>query len=101
MKNTAHSTCFRVISVFLFLFTLLFSSCSNKTGNKSPVDSNLRILTYNVWNGFTEVPERKSLWLKWMKAQDADIVFMQELNEYTPEKLKEDAATGGIHIPCC
>lgn len=96
MKSTVRSSYFWVIvSACLLLSSLLFSSCSTKTNTSSPQDSTLRILTYNVWYGFTEVPERKSLWLNWMKAQKADIVFMQELNEYTPEKLKDDAATWG------
>ncbi len=30
-----------------------------------------------------------------MKAQDADVVFLQELNEYTPEQLEKDAAQWG------
>ncbi|MDA0196328.1 MAG: endonuclease/exonuclease/phosphatase family protein [Bacteroidetes bacterium] len=95
MNRITPISCLWIISVSLLLSTLLFSSCSNEVKNKPPIDSNLRILTYNVWYGFTEVPERKALWLTWMKDQKADIVFMQELNEYTPEKLKTDAATWG------
>ena len=83
------------ITFSLFLLFLAGSSCSNKTANEAAISSDLRLLSYNVWYGFTEVPERKQLWLDWMKAQDADIVFLQELNEYTPEKLQEDAAAWG------
>ncbi|MDX2432080.1 MAG: endonuclease/exonuclease/phosphatase family protein [Bacteroides sp.] len=83
------------IIVSIFLSVLLLFSCSNNTRKKAPISSDLRILTYNVWYGFTEVPERKPLWLDWMKAQDADIVFLQELNEYTPEQLKDDATSWG------
>lgn len=79
----------------LFLLFLLGSSCSNKTESNQPISSDLRLLSYNVWYGFTRVPERKAQWLDWMKVQNADIVFLQELNEYTPEKLKEDAASWG------
>ena len=83
------------IIVTLFLSFLLLSSCSLRTASKAPISSDLRLLTYNVWYGFTEVPDRKAPWLHWMKAQNADIVFLQELNEYTPEKLEEDAANWG------
>ncbi len=56
----------------------------------------LRIVSYNVWYGFTEKPEpRHSEWLKWMKAQQADVVSLQELNGYTEEKLARDAAEWG------
>jgi len=50
-----------------------------------------RILSYNVWYGFTKKPERKPTWLKWMAEQKPDIVALQELNGYTPEQLKKDA----------
>lgn len=79
---------------FLITSTLLFS-CSDKSENNASTDSNLRILTYNVWYGFTKVPERKTLWISWMKEQKPDIVFLQELNEYTADKLEQDAANWG------
>ena len=56
---------------------------------------NLRIISHNVWYGFTITPERKRDWIEWMKAQEPDIVSLQELNEYTPEKLAEDAKSYG------
>ncbi|MEQ9378392.1 MAG: endonuclease/exonuclease/phosphatase family protein [Imperialibacter sp.] len=72
-----------------------FSSCKSdrKDGNAS--SQNLRLITYNVWYGFTEVPERKKTWIDWMKEQQPDIVSLQELNEYTEEKLAEDAKSYG------
>jgi exodeoxyribonuclease-3 len=59
-------------------------------------DGELRMVSYNVWYGFTEKPEpRHSEWLQWMKAQEADVVSLQELNGYTEEKLARDAAEWG------
>ena len=55
----------------------------------------LRILSYNVWYGFSKKPGRKERWLKWMAGQEADIVALQELNGYTADKLKADAAKWG------
>ena len=55
----------------------------------------LRLITYNVWYGFTRVPERKPDYLRWMKDQAPDIVSLQELNGYTEEKLARDAETWG------
>ncbi len=56
----------------------------------------LRLVTYNVWNGFTERPEpRREEWLAWMANQRPDVVALEELNGYTPEKLAADASTWG------
>lgn len=59
------------------------------------VEPKLRLITYNVWYGFTRVPARKVDWLDWMKAQSPDIVSLQELNGYTKDQLKKDAAAWG------
>ena len=55
----------------------------------------MRVVSYNVWYGFTKVPDRKADYLKWMKDQNPDVVSLQELNGYTAGKLKADAATWG------
>jgi endonuclease/exonuclease/phosphatase family metal-dependent hydrolase len=82
-------------SAILVLAMLTPFSCNS--GEKEDInnDSNLRIITYNVWYGFTQVPERKDAWIQWMKEQKPDIVSLQELNEYTPELLEKDARSYG------
>ena len=55
----------------------------------------LKLLSYNVWYGFTKKPERKANYLKFMQAQAPDVVSLQELNHYTPEKLAADARAWG------
>lgn len=74
---------------------LAFYSCkpAGKSIPKGPAQ--LRIITYNVWYGFTRVPERKDSWIQWMKAQGPDVVALQELNEYTREELAKDARSYG------
>ncbi len=72
-----------------------FNSCNPGGSEPSIGDKNLRIITYNVWYGFTKVPERKDSWIEWMNAQDPDIVSLQELNEYTHEELAKDAQSYG------
>lgn len=54
-----------------------------------------RLLTYNVWYGFTKVPDRKSAWLDWVGKQEPDVVVLQELNTYTDKQLASDAALWG------
>ena len=61
----------------------------------SLAEDKLRVVSYNVWYGFTKVPDRKAAYLKWMKEQNPDVVSLQELNGYTADKLKVDAATWG------
>lgn len=56
----------------------------------------LKILTHNVWYGFTRKPQpRHDQWLVWVREQAADVVVLQELNGYTPERLAEEAASWG------
>ena len=57
--------------------------------------SRIRILSYNVWYGFTKKPDRKSEWLDYVKLLKPDVVALQELNGYTPEQLAVDAKFWG------
>ena len=96
-RNSSKVMCSASTS-FLVLVVLLFSvicSCNSKSENINKTSSRLRIISHNVWYGFTKVPERKEAWLKWMNGQQPDIVALQELNEYTGEKLAEDAISYG------
>jgi len=77
-------------SLFILSIFILYA-CSTKNKDISQSNSNFKLITYNVWYGFTKAPERKELWLQWMKDQAPDVVSLQELNEYTPEKLAKDA----------
>ena len=62
----------------------------------------LRLVTHNVFYGFTKRAEpRYSEWKRWMAAQAPDVVSLQELNGYTPEKLSADAAAWAIPTPYC
>lgn len=73
----------RILSVFLLLLGASY-------GEKPH-----RLISYNVWYGFTKVPDRKPAFLKWMKEQAPSIVSLQELNGYTEEKLALDAKAWG------
>ncbi|NND05275.1 MAG: hypothetical protein HKN87_02755 [Saprospiraceae bacterium] len=82
----------------LFIVTLLLSwgwisSLHGQNDHQGKSLADMRVITYNVWYGFTKVPERKSIWLQWMQDQAPDVVSLQELNGYTPDRLQADAAT--------
>jgi endonuclease/exonuclease/phosphatase family metal-dependent hydrolase len=74
---------------------VLFCACSSEKKQENQTPPNLRIITYNVWYGFTMIPERKEAWIAWMNSHQPDIVSLQELNEYTEHKLAEDARSYG------
>ena len=84
-----------IIITVIALITSFSYTCTSKKNDNNQTSSNLRIITYNVWYGFTKVPERKKTWIEWMNEQSPDIVSLQELNEYTPAKLAEDAKNYG------
>ena len=77
--------------------TALLSGCTPGNQNDPRMDArqDFRLITYNVWYGFTKAPDRKAGWIQWMQNQGPDVVSLQELNEYTPEKLAEDAVLWG------
>ncbi|MFO7670117.1 MAG: endonuclease/exonuclease/phosphatase family protein [Bacteroidales bacterium] len=83
------------ITVIITLITIVFFSCNSKKKNINQESDHLTIITHNVWYGFTKVPERKKTWISWMSEQHPDIVLLQELNEYTHQKLAEDAKSYG------
>ncbi len=95
MTSTMKRTPNCIITALILLITFFFYSCNSETKDKNQTSSNLRIISHNVWIGFTEVPERKPTWIAWMNEQDPDIVSLQELNGYTPQKLTEDAESYG------
>ncbi len=88
------TTKFRVYFL-LFLPFAIVMSCNTEKKDTNESSGNFRLITYNVWYGFTQVPERKDRWIQWMQEQNPDVVSLQELNEYTPGKLAEDAAKWG------
>jgi len=59
----------------------------------------LRVMTYNTWYGFKErdahVKKDAPSAQEWVKAQTPDVVALQELTGWTPERLKKLAAGWG------
>lgn len=84
-----------IASALIACIILISFSCNRGAKEQNQNSSDFRIISYNVWYGFTQVPERKEGWIEWMKDQQPDIVSLQELNEYTHEKLAEDARRYG------
>jgi endonuclease/exonuclease/phosphatase family metal-dependent hydrolase len=86
--NTGKMRKYMVILLLFFYWVSAFSQAG---------DDNLKVLTYNIWNGYDWGKDegRRAEVAGWIKIQDADIVALQELCKYTPEKLGEDARVWG------
>ncbi len=82
-------------SSFLVLIVLVFVDFAPA---QIPETSNLRIMTYNIWNGFDWGKDsiRKESTIEWIKSQKPDVLALQELCNYTEEKLKEDPFWHGL-----
>lgn len=82
------------LSLFLTLFHLCYTLPLADAQQQEP--SRLKIITHNVWYGFTKKPEpRHTEWLSWMQNQGPDVVVLQELNGYTAERLSAEAYSWG------
>lgn len=74
----------------LTLLMLLFAFVSYQ---KSYAQQRLKIIDYNVEDGMAkDTTGGKMEFADWFKAQDPDIVGLEELNDFTPHKLKTFAA---------
>ncbi|WP_167618920.1 endonuclease/exonuclease/phosphatase family protein [Maribellus sediminis] len=60
-------------------------------------EQHLRVMTYNIWNGFEwgKDETRRMNLQHWVDEQQPDVVALQELCDYTPGKLAEDAKSWG------
>lgn len=79
-------------SILFFAFYFgLHTGISQKNSN------DFKVITYNIWNGFDwgNDEKRRTEVQQWMKSQKPNVVALQELCKYTPEKLKEDALSWG------
>lgn len=80
------------IGLFISLWFLLGQIACGQPSSKP-----LRVITYNIWNGFDwgKDTARHNQFLDWAKFKKPDVLALQELCGYTPEKLKADASKWG------
>ena len=79
------------INIVLIFLIVAFSLYSEEK------DSTLKVISYNIWNGYEWGKDslRHQEVLSWISSQNPDVVAMQELNDYTKEKLLIDAKAWG------
>ena len=85
--------------ILLLVLSLTFTQnafCQSKEV-KGINSMQVKVMSYNIWNGFEwgKDKERKEKLLAWVKKQNPDVIALQELCAYTPEKLAADAKTWG------
>ncbi len=75
----------------ILLFQLPIVNLQNK--NKKDSDNSLKIISYNIWNGFNWTKDecRRKQVSRWIVEQTPDVVALQELCGYSEKKLKENA----------
>ncbi|GJM29474.1 MAG: hypothetical protein DHS20C17_21090 [Cyclobacteriaceae bacterium] len=81
----------------VLVMVILVVIWSFRQGQRDVEPNNLKIITYNLWNGFEwgKDSERRKELVNWVKIQNPDVVALQELCDYTREKLLEDATEWG------
>lgn len=90
------------IAVAVLLSLFCTASADDESKTKPDSKAKLRVLTYNVLVGFKDDDKRHENAVAWIAAQKPDVVALQELNNYTEEKLEEDArAWGHRHVQLC
>jgi len=84
--------------LLLIVLCLLLTACHGVDESPSTPAADtrtLKVVSYNVWYGFTKKPERKAPYLAWMEQQAPDVVSLQELNGYSETTLADDAGAWG------
>lgn len=58
-------------------------------------DERLRVISYNIWNGFEGDSSRRANFVRWINEQKPDILALTELVGFTEQELAELAAEYG------
>ena len=78
------------------LYTLLFIWLLPVTSNGQPAGKEkLRVISYNIWNGFEHDASRRANFINWIKGQQPDILAMTELVVFTEKDLGQLASEYG------
>lgn len=81
---------FKAFSLFFLLFTFSFKGIAQDTNQQT-----LKVISYNIWNGFEKDAARRARFVDWMNEQKPQIVALEELVGFTEKDLSELAASYG------
>ncbi len=94
-----------IIIRLLLVLSIICFSCDNH--RKTDRLKGFKIISYNVWVGYIDVKSKQRLPLyhsgekrkegiyRWLKEQNPDVVFFQELIDYSGDKLKSESRFWG------
>lgn len=81
------------------LLAMLAVSCLLAAGgcgqSESAAEPVLRVISYNVLEGFEDAEPRREAVARWLADQKSDVVALEELNGYTKDRLREEARAWG------
>jgi endonuclease/exonuclease/phosphatase family metal-dependent hydrolase len=81
------------IVYLILIIPVLVYGLAGKAQNKEST----KVISYNIWNGYDWGKDevRRAELVRWVKEQNTSIVGLQELCNYTDQKLAEDAQNWG------
>ena len=86
----------RTMKLHHILYTLLLISLFPITSNGQPArKEKLRVISYNIWNGFEHDASRRANFIDWIKGQQPDILAITELVGFTEKNLGQLASEYG------
>ena len=88
---------YRSANLLKTVFFILLSVFITGSATAQEKASQFKVITYNIWNGYDwgKDEARRAEVAEWINRQEPSIVALQELCNYTPEKLAEDAGSWG------
>lgn len=72
----------------LILFIALSLFCSKEAFSQTA----MKVLSYNVYNGFQSDPSIEKQYVNWIRKIDPDIIAYQEMNKFTQDRIEKFAA---------
>ena len=80
----------KIIGLFLAACILSFKAMGQEADGQT-----VKVISYNIWNGFEKDAARKARFVDWMNEQKPQIVALEELVGFTEKDLSELAASYG------
>ena len=74
---------------------LLFSLFALKGISQEKAPNSIKVISYNIWNGFEKDAARQTRFTEWMNRQKPDIVALEELVGINEKDLSVLAASYG------
>ena len=71
----------------LFILIISVTPVIASSPNETTASDTIKVVSYNIWNGFTESADKQTLFVDYIKELAPDVIGYQELCGFTQEKL--------------